>query len=60
MNAILESLNRPLLEALIQVNTSGEDTKNGVEPSKAIELAQFVHQECPKLRFAGALPVLPG
>ena len=58
LNAILESLNRPLLDALIQINTSGEDSKNGVEPAKAIELAQFVHQECPRLRFAGKSPVL--
>lgn len=53
MNNVLETLNRPQLDALVQVNTSGEGTKSGVRPNEALHLAQFIHTECAKLRFAG-------
>ena len=53
MNSVLETLEREPLDTLVQVNTSGEDTKSGVQPKDAIDLARFIHEQCPKLRFAG-------
>ena len=56
------------LDIFVQVNTSGEETKHGVEPPQALGLARHVADKCPHLRFAGlmtigapqALPAAPG
>lgn len=55
MNSILETLNRPALNVLVQVNTSGEESKSGIVPEEAIPLAQFIATACQKLKFAGRL-----
>jgi len=57
MNSILEALDRPQIDALVQVNTSGEESKSGTNPEQALELAQFIHTECTKLRFAGFMTI---
>jgi len=44
----------PPLQVCIQVNTSGEDSKSGVEPAEAAELAQAVAQ-LPRLRLRGVM-----
>lgn len=41
----------------IQVNTSGEEEKSGVEPEKAEELARHIVNECPSLRFYGVMTI---
>eukprot|EP00759_Apiculatamorpha_spiralis_P028070 PhF_6_TR30609/c1_g1_i2/m.45062/K06997/yggS, PROSC; PLP dependent protein len=46
------------LDVFIQVNTSGEDTKNGVEPgAPVIELAKYITTECKRLRLKGLMTI---
>lgn len=43
------------LNVFVQVNTSGEETKGGCEPSEAPALAKFVQDQCPKLHLLGLM-----
>ncbi len=45
------------LDVYVQVNTSGEETKHGVEPADAPALAQHVLSACPHLRFSGLMTI---
>jgi uncharacterized pyridoxal phosphate-containing UPF0001 family protein len=47
---------RPL-PVMIQVNTSGEETKYGVEPEACVELAKHIHQKCSSLKLAGLMTI---
>ena len=52
---------RPPLPVFVQVNTSGEESKYGVEPEVAVALARHVHAACQNLRFAGLMTIgMPG
>jgi pyridoxal phosphate enzyme (YggS family) len=48
-----------LLNVLIQVNTSGEDSKSGVSPQDAelVNLARFVVDSCPRLYLHGLMTI---
>ena len=35
---------------MVQVNTSGEENKNGVEPTGAVALAEHIRDKCPNLK----------
>lgn len=49
---------RAPLAVAVQVNTSGEESKYGVEPGAAVvELARHVHENCPNLRLAGLMTI---
>ncbi|XP_027062139.1 pyridoxal phosphate homeostasis protein isoform X1 [Coffea eugenioides] len=50
-------LGRPPLKVFVQVNTSGEASKSGVEPSDSIELAKHVRLGCPNLEFSGLMTI---
>lgn len=43
------------LKILIQVNTSREENKNGVEPEKVKEIWEFISEKCPALQLDGKL-----
>ena len=45
------------LDVYVQVNTSGEETKHGVEPADATALARHVTEACPHLRFSGLMTI---
>lgn len=45
------------LSIFIQVNTSGEDTKSGVEPSGVVVLCQEISDECPLLVIQGLMTI---
>ena len=45
------------LDVYVQVNTSGEETKYGVEPKDATALARHVTASCPHLRFSGLMTI---
>lgn len=45
------------LRVMVQVNTSGEEAKSGVEPSDALALARHVVEKCPHLRFTGLMTI---
>merc|ERR1712008_408493 len=48
------------LRVMVQVNTSGEATKNGVEPADAVALCRVVATECEGLELAGLMNWCPG
>ena len=45
------------LRVLVQVNTSGEESKSGVEPSQATELCSHIREKCPHLQLAGMMTI---
>ena len=57
MDAAIEANEREPLAIMIQVNTSGEETKFGVEPAEAVALAGYIHKECKHLRLAGLMTI---
>ncbi|XP_058812534.1 pyridoxal phosphate homeostasis protein [Topomyia yanbarensis] len=49
--------NKQKLNVLIQINTSGEDEKNGTEPAEATNLYRFVTEKCPNLNCHGIMTI---
>ena len=46
------------LRVFVQINTSGEEGKSGVQPGKeAVELCRFVREQCPHLWLMGVMTV---
>ncbi|CAH2001789.1 unnamed protein product [Acanthoscelides obtectus] len=45
------------LKIMIQVNTSGEEEKNGIAPSEVCNVAKFVLEECPNLHLEGLMTI---
>ena len=46
------------LRVFVQVNTTGEPQKGGVEDAaEAISLCRFIREECPRLRLMGLMTV---
>ena len=45
------------LRIMVQVNTSGEDSKSGVEPSDALALCRHIKDSCPHLRLTGLMTI---
>lgn len=45
------------LAVFIQINTSGEPQKSGVDPVEAPDLARYVTQHCPHLDFRGLMTI---
>lgn len=45
------------LRVLVQVNTSGEEEKSGVEPSDTAALCRHVRDKCPHLKLAGLMTI---
>jgi len=58
LNGAVEAQGRPPLNVLVQVNTSGEESKSGVEPgAPAVELSRFIVTECAHLRLRGLMTI---
>jgi pyridoxal phosphate enzyme (YggS family) len=45
------------LKIFVQVNTSGEDSKSGIEPAECVALCRHVAQECPRLQLQGLMTI---
>ncbi|XP_032523352.2 pyridoxal phosphate homeostasis protein [Danaus plexippus] len=45
------------LKVMVQVNTSGEDVKSGVEPAQAVSLVEHVIKNCENLDFKGLMTI---
>jgi pyridoxal phosphate enzyme (YggS family) len=45
------------LRIMVQVNTSGEDSKSGVEPKDTLELCKHIKDECPHLLLSGLMTI---
>ena len=62
LSGAAEAQGRPALPVMVQVNTSGEASKSGVEPGEAcVALARHISESCPGLRLAGLMTIgMPG
>lgn len=45
------------LPVMVQVNTSGEETKYGVDPEACVDMAKHIVDNCPHLRLAGLMTI---
>ena len=45
------------LRVFVQINTSGEEAKSGVEPSAAAGLCSHVREQCPHLKLQGLMTI---
>lgn len=45
------------LKVMVQVNTSGEESKAGCKPGESVELAKFVEEECDGLELVGLMTI---
>ncbi|KAL0264210.1 hypothetical protein SLS55_000157 [Diplodia seriata] len=45
------------LRIMVQVNTSGEEAKSGVEPQDTAALCRHVREQCPHLKLAGLMTI---
>ncbi|XP_018857393.2 pyridoxal phosphate homeostasis protein-like [Juglans regia] len=57
LDRAVASIGRKPLKVLVQVNTSGETSKFGVEPSGCVELVKHVSLSCPNLEFCGLMTI---
>jgi len=58
INSIWEKLNKcEPLKVLVQVNTSGEDSKRGVDEIEVMPIVEHVRTKCPHLQFAGLMTI---
>ncbi|GMH24994.1 hypothetical protein Nepgr_026837 [Nepenthes gracilis] len=57
LHQAVSSVGRKPLKVLVQVNTSGESSKSGVNPSDCVELAKHVNFGCPNLKFCGLMTI---
>ncbi len=56
--ALLEKQNdAQKLRIMVQVNTSGEESKSGVEPSDAVALCRHIADKCPHLQLTGLMTI---
>lgn len=49
--------NEHRLRVMVQVNTSGEDSKSGVEPHEAVDLCRHILRHCTKLQLCGVMTI---
>lgn len=58
LNTACEGLGRAPLDVMVQVNTSGEAAKSGVDPGPAVlELVEHVRGACPHLHLTGLMTI---
>ncbi|KAK6133367.1 hypothetical protein DH2020_032877 [Rehmannia glutinosa] len=57
LNRAIGNIGRKPLKVMVQVNTSGEESKYGVEPGGCVELAKHVSMNCPNLEFCGLMTI---
>ncbi len=57
IEAACQRLEKPI-RALVQVNTTGEETKSGIDPNQTIELCEKTAQ-CKWVRFCGLMTIGP-
>ncbi|KAA3452916.1 proline synthase co-transcribed bacterial-like protein [Gossypium australe] len=57
LDRAVSSLGRNPLKIFVQVNTSGEPSKSGIDPSGCVRLAEHVKSHCPHLEFSGLMTI---
>ena len=48
---------QPALCVYVQINSSGEETKNGVTEQGVLPLCRFIVEECPRLKLCGLMTI---
>jgi len=56
LNQRLEAKNTTM-NALLQINSSGEESKQGIEPENAIELYKKIQNELPNIKLKGVMTI---
>ncbi|KAI4295947.1 hypothetical protein L6164_035940 [Bauhinia variegata] len=56
LDRVVGNIGRKPLKVFVQVNTSGEETKYGVEPAGCVDLVKHV-KNCPNLEFCGLMTI---
>ncbi|KAI9867058.1 MAG: hypothetical protein M1813_000456 [Trichoglossum hirsutum] len=54
---LLASAAEAKLRVFVQVNTSGEESKSGCEPSEAADLSKHILEKCPHLHLQGLMTI---
>ncbi|KFK43458.1 hypothetical protein AALP_AA1G127800 [Arabis alpina] len=57
LDRVVGNIGRKPLKVMVQVNTSGEESKFGVEPSGCVGLAKHVKEACLNLEFSGLMTI---
>ncbi|KAL2253306.1 UNVERIFIED_CONTAM: Pyridoxal phosphate homeostasis protein [Sesamum indicum] len=57
LNRAIGNIGRKPLKVLVQVNTSGEESKSGVEPAGCVDLVKHISMNCPNLEFCGLMTI---
>ncbi|XP_054797986.1 uncharacterized protein LOC129303020 [Prosopis cineraria] len=57
LDRMVSTLGRNPLKVMVQVNTSGEASKSGIDPSNCVELAKHVKFNCPNLVLSGLMTI---
>lgn len=57
LDRAVSAIGRKPLKVLVQVNTSGETSKSGVDPASCVELVKHVKVGCPNLEFSGLMTI---
>lgn len=57
LDRAVSAIGRKPLKVLVQVNTSGETSKAGVDPPACVELVKHVKLGCPNLEFCGLMTI---
>ena len=57
LNNAVKNLGRDPLAVFVQINSSGEESKFGVDPSDCVQLARHVHMQCDQLRLQGLMTI---
>ncbi|XP_051780218.1 pyridoxal phosphate homeostasis protein [Erpetoichthys calabaricus] len=52
-----QRLSAQRLKVMVQINTSGEDSKHGLAPSEAVSMVQHIVSQCPALEFIGLMTI---
>lgn len=57
LDRAVSSIGRKPLSVMVQVNTSGEISKSGIEPASCVDLVKHVKFSCPNLVFSGLMTI---
>ncbi|KAA8515534.1 hypothetical protein F0562_018855 [Nyssa sinensis] len=57
LDRAVANIGRKPLKVFVQVNTSGEVSKYGIDPSGCVELVKHVSLGCPNLQFCGLMTI---
>lgn len=45
------------LKVMVQINTSGEESKHGIPPSETVAVVEHINAKCPSLEFVGLMTI---